>query len=189
MCGAAVSFPAWWMGMEMEMDPVLSRSSLTKDRLVMVKHIVITNVSPSRIDIVINVVDTEPVVYPAATRGIAHTSSKRLGHRIAQHQVDFVPGIVVGKQLGCCHLLYGCLSPSTIYLAFLKSPQEFDTGFKVEVKDLANTLECGFDRFVERSFGIKAMDDVNCFRHLAHWFIGDFVRGFYRWFLPALRPS
>ncbi len=109
MCGAAVSFPAWWM--EMEMDPVLRRSRLTKDRLVMVKHIVITNVSPSRIDIVINVVDTEPVVYPAATRGIAHTSPKRLGHRIAQHQVDFVPGIVVGQQLGCCHLLYGCLGP------------------------------------------------------------------------------
>ena len=53
MCGTAVSFPARWMGMEMEWIPVLRRSSLTKDRLVMVKHIVIADVSPPRIDIVI----------------------------------------------------------------------------------------------------------------------------------------
>ena len=95
MCGAAVSFPAWWMGMKMEMDPVLRRCSLTKDRLVMVKHIVITNVPPSRVDIVVDMVDTEPVLDPAATRRIAHTSSKRLRHRIPEHEVDFVPSIVV----------------------------------------------------------------------------------------------
>ena len=148
--------------MKMEMDPVLSRTSLAKNGLVMVKHVVITNVSPSGIDIVVNVVDTEPVVDPAATRGIAHTRSKRLGHCVTQHQVDFVPSIVVGEQLGCCHLLYGCLGPSTIYFAFLESSQHFDAWFEIKVKDLADTLECGFDRFVEWSFGIKAMDDVNC---------------------------
>lgn len=178
MCGASVSFSAWWMGMEMEMYPVLRRSCLTKDSSVMVKHIVITNVSPSRIDIVVNVVDTEPVVDPAATGRIAHASSKRLGHRIPQHEVDFVPGVVVCEQLGCCHFLYGCLSSATIYLALLELPQQFDAGLKIEVEDLLNTLECGFDRFVERSFSIKAMDDVNSIGHLAHSFIEGFVHAF-----------
>jgi hypothetical protein len=159
------------MGMKMKMDPVLLTTSLAKKRLVMVKHVVITNVSTSRIDIVVNVVDTEPVVDPAATRGIAHTSSKRLGHCITQHHVYFVPSIVVGEQLGCCHLLYGCLRPSTIYFACLESPQHFNAWFEIKVKDLADTLECGFDRFVEWSFGIKAMDNVNSIWHLAHWLV------------------
>ena len=65
--------------------------------------------------------------------------------------------------------MYGCLGPATIYLAFLESLQQFGAGFEFEVKDLANALECGFDRFVEWSFSINAMDDIDCLLHFAHF--------------------
>ncbi len=74
--GAAVGFAAKRMWMIVEMQSILRRAGLSDQPPVMLKDIVISNVSAPRIRIVVDVINAEPVVDPTRPGGIADLRAK-----------------------------------------------------------------------------------------------------------------
>src|ERR1700733_4161403 len=80
MCRATVSFPAKRMWVIVEMQAVLSRSCVSCHSTIMFKNPMISDISSSRIYIVIDMVDAKPVVNPTASCGVAHFRAEGVVH-------------------------------------------------------------------------------------------------------------
>ena len=102
----------------------------------MLENVVIPHVSAPRIQIVIDVINAEPVVNPSFTCGVWNKGAKRLGHQLRQHRIDFIPGVVISEQMRIHYFLDGCLETFERYVAGLQAPQHILAGGQVEMEDL-----------------------------------------------------
>jgi hypothetical protein len=90
----------------------------------MFEYTVVSDVPSSRIDIVIDMVDTEPVVNPTASYRVAHLGAERVVHDRRQHRIDFVPGIVIGEKMRTHGFLDVGFYSAKRYFAGLESLQQ-----------------------------------------------------------------
>ena len=162
---AAIGFAAEVVGVVVELDAVLGRAGLADDALVVVVDVVVADVATPRVEVVVHVIDAEPVVDPALTFGIDGLLPERRRHARREHLVDLVPGVVVAQQVRVHDLAHRLLEAAQVDLARLQLPEQRDAGLEIDPEDGLEAFEGRLHRFVERSLRIHAMDDVDRARH------------------------
>ncbi len=161
MRSATVRFSAERMRMVMKMKTVTRGRVLFDHPAIVVKDIVITNIAPTRVYIVVDVIDAKPVVDPSFARGVRNLSAKTLVHNAGKHRIDFLPRVVVGEKVRVNDLLHGSLKPIEIKRSILELPQRGFAWFEVEIEYVTQTLKCCTERLMQRSFGVDAVNDIN----------------------------
>src|ERR1700752_5009991 len=111
------------MWMIVEMKAVLRRAGLTDQLTIMLKDIVISDISTAGIRVVVDMIYAKPIVDPAGARGVAHFGTKSLMHDVCLHGIELVPIVVVRKQVRIHYPLHCRLQATQLNFTGLKTAQ------------------------------------------------------------------
>ena len=137
----AMRFATERVRMIVKVQPITIRSILLQQPAVVLEDVVVPHVAPARVCIVIDVVHAEPVVHPPLSRAIRIARSKVVAHDPRQHCIDLVPRVVVSKQVRINHPLHCSFNAAQVESAILKLLKCCFAWLKVEMKNVAQTIE------------------------------------------------
>ena len=109
---AAMGFAAEIVRVIVKMHPILARTGLAENTAVVVVDIMVADIPTPGIGVVIDMIDTKPVVNPPGPEGIARPVAEGFGQEFRQHGVDLIPSVVIGQQMWVDHFTNGRFQPA-----------------------------------------------------------------------------